>query len=510
MSYDSYQSYHYDTEIDQTFIPITPFPFEVFPPEFRKLVEKVSRSLNVMPELTASIILATCSGAIGNTTRISPKSGWEVPLFLWIIIIAISGYGKTPAIDAFLEPIQRMQGKAYKEFQQKLGEYNRNKKKDDSKSTAGEWSLPVKPKLKHYIVSDTTIEALSDVFEETPRGVIIHRDELSGLMTGLNQYKNGKGNDRQHYIELFDARPWKVDRKTAKRFIPNTGASIIGGIQPIRMPEVFRVDGFDDGLLPRFLLLHAHNKPLKFNREGIEEDDLSYWKNLLLWCYELPLTIGSDGFVVPKILSFSDGALDCWEKFYNECGEIIPLLSYYGQVFVPKIITYSLKFTGLLHVLKACDEDIKPAAIKQEIDEETVLNSVKLTRYYAGQNIKSLSLYKKQEPTLTEFELKLIKTLYELKGELKNGRLPLSRITEVLNKDMPSGIEFEAKQIGSMLRKLGLEPKKSTGNLSFLIWEPEKMEKLFEAVTTVTTVTPTASPGELIKPQEIWNYDEGY
>jgi hypothetical protein len=41
------------------------------------------------------------------------------------------------------------------------------------------------------------------------------------------------------------------------------------------------------------------------------------------------------------------------------------------------------------------------------------------------------------------------------------------------------------------LRKMGLETRAGTGNYKYLIWEPDKLDKLFSStgVTTVTTVT---------------------
>jgi putative DNA primase/helicase len=61
---------------------------------------------------------------------------------------------------------------------------------------------PDTPDMARTLVGDTTVEALADIMDKNPRGVLINRDELAGWVRGLDQYKGGKGNDRQFYLSL--------------------------------------------------------------------------------------------------------------------------------------------------------------------------------------------------------------------------------------------------------------------------------------------------------------------
>ncbi len=100
-----------------------------------------------------------------------------------------------------------------------------------------------------------------------------------------------------------------------------------------------------------------------------------------------------------------------------------------------------------------------------------------MTKFYAGQITNVLKLYEKQENTFTEHQKKLIKTLYHLQDDVKNGKLLLSKITEVFNRELPESVQLTSQHIGSMLRNdFGLETKKSSGNRSVLIWDLEKIE----------------------------------
>ena len=83
------------------------------------------------------------------------------------------------------------------------------------------------------------------------------------------------------------------------------------------------------------------------------------------------------------------------------------------------------------------------------------------------------------------YQKRVIKALYESYIEVKNGKLPLQRVTELCNSELPEAhddaqkpkkIKLTTKKISSILRDLGLKIEKSTGTL---IWEKDNIEKLF-------------------------------
>jgi hypothetical protein len=85
----------------------------------------------------------------------------------------------------------------------------------------------------------------------------------------------------------------------------------------------------------------------------------------------------------------------------------------------------------------------------------------------------------KLEETLNEYQRKLIYVLYKLQNEVKNGKLLLSRIVEIFNKGLPKKSKHTSVAITKMLKGLGLETKKSTDNLSVLLWDEIQIKKLF-------------------------------
>ena len=478
----SYGSHSNDWDI---ITPVT-FPFYAFPQRFQNLVQTYSTGLQIEPELVALIKMGVLSGAIGNTLRVSVKEAWAIALFLWIAYIAESGYGKSPAQSAILHPVRRLQAKDTDKYKAELKAYDealRGAKKDEY------IQIPEKPRATQKLVSDITIEALADVFEHDGRGLIADRDELSGFVLSFNQYRSHGGDDRQKWLSLFNCEPLKIDRKSGTRFIKNTGIAIIGGIQPKILPEVFSEKAFEDGLLPRFLLYRAENKVLKFNRQGISEEARKEWESLVTQCYEIPCEHDEDGFIRPKILILDGGAIDLWEAFYNEYGQIAPFVSERGRVFVPKLISYySLKFAGILHVLECIGTKME---ISRVIHEDVIKGAITLTRFFMWQVIHVLKLYRRAEKSFTEYQKKLIRTVYDLRNEVKNGKLPLDRIKATFNEDLQKKLRLTSEAIARMLKDLGLTTKRSTGNLSYLIWEQAKIQILCSEIpsTTLTTLT---------------------
>ncbi|KXK28784.1 MAG: hypothetical protein UZ01_02524 [Candidatus Brocadia sinica] len=483
-------------EVDEveamTSIPV--FPIDVFPDEFKKFVDRVSTSISINREITASIALGVLSACIGSTVRVSPKYGYTVAPFLWVAAVLASGTGKTPLTNTLTNPIKKFQAESWQRYKRDLEQYeNELCAFRRNKGDVGE--IPRPPKLGQFYISDSTVEALADVFENQPRGVLNYQDELSGLILGLNQYK-AKGNDLQHYLELFNCGSWKIDRKGGSVFIPNVGMGIIGGIQPAVLTQVLGDGSFNDGFIYRFIFVCPEIQPAKFSREGIGGEDLVYWEDLIRWGYDIPLALDGYGFVKPKMLALSDEALNLWEKFYNEYGELMTVLPAKTSGFIPKLYSYSLKLAGLLHII----EGFGVKHISPVISENTIRNAIKLTEYYFGQANKVLGLYGKKKE-VKEYHKRIMNVIHTLQGDVANGKLKLSKIVEGYNEGLPPHAHLTSKKMSNVLNdELGLTAKESTGGCSYLFWESTKIENLFKAnVTNVTNVTqkPVEEVGEV-------------
>jgi hypothetical protein len=105
-------------------------------------------------------------------------------------------------------------------------------------------------------------------------GVAAAFDELVAWARGCNAYKKG-GNDRQKYLELWNGRPLKVDRRTqGVLYVPDPVCCLVGGIQPDRLPELTREASVHDGLLQRFLWTYPDVLAQSWSWDERESDDL--------------------------------------------------------------------------------------------------------------------------------------------------------------------------------------------------------------------------------------------
>jgi hypothetical protein len=134
--------------------------------------------------------------------------------------------------------------------------------------------VPEEPILRRYKTEDATVEKISELLLENPRGILVHRDELSGWLRNLE--KQGREGDRSFYLEAWNGTgSFDVDRiGRGSLHVPALCLSILGSIQPGPLSTyVYRAtqgEKGDDGLLQRFQLL-------------VWPDPPASWRNVDRW-----------------------------------------------------------------------------------------------------------------------------------------------------------------------------------------------------------------------------------
>ena len=96
-----------------------------------------------------------------------------------------------------------------------------------------------------------------------------------------------------------------------------------------------------------------------------------------------------------------------------------------------------------------------------------------------------MKLYEPEEDRLNDFQKRMVETLYQLRGQVRKANLAISTITKTFNQGLHDLIRHDRKQVGTILRGLGLKTEKKTDNLSFLVWEETKINSLFTKVIAV-------------------------
>jgi len=115
---------------------------------------------------------------------------------------------------------------------------------------------PVGALQARFRTNDATIEALHDLLADNPRGILVFRDELVGLLKGWE--KQGHEQDRAFYLEAWNGHgSFPLDRVGRGHVIcDNMCVSILGGTQPDKVRGyLYQARQENDGLLQRFQLL---------------------------------------------------------------------------------------------------------------------------------------------------------------------------------------------------------------------------------------------------------------
>ena len=109
------------------------------------------------------------------------------------------------------------------------------------------------------------------------RGFIIVHDELTALVTSMNQYKGGKGNDRQWILQAWSGSPILLVRKGREAGngletinVPDSCISITGGIQPSEISKIIgnEAGASSDGFAQRFLIAYPEFCPSFYKESG--------------------------------------------------------------------------------------------------------------------------------------------------------------------------------------------------------------------------------------------------
>jgi hypothetical protein len=244
---------------------------------------------------------------------------------------------------------------------------------------------PEKPIPRTYWTSDATAERLGELLVENPNGLLVERDELSSMLTKLEDETQATA--RGLYLSGWSAKEgYRFDRiGRGTTMIPKFALSVVGGIQPGPLARYVR-GAFSgeraDGLLQRFQLIvwpdaesfeYVDRYPNKAAKEKA--------KALFQYADTFdPESIGAhDNFSSddPPFIHLSDDAQSLFIEWYSdfmrerreaEAQENSPLGAHFGKY--PGLVG---KLALILHV---ADE---PGA--KEVSERTLLKALGWIQY---------------------------------------------------------------------------------------------------------------------------------
>jgi hypothetical protein len=230
-----------------------------------------------------------------------------------VATVARSAEGKSPALDYAAAPVRAAQGTLYAEYRQAKDAHQEKPPKERAGSPP--------PRMGHVLTTDATIEAVSRVLPDGPRGIVLVSDELTAWTLSMNAYKKQKGGDRQHWLSIHSLAPIKVDRASldGSIYVPAPFVAVAGGLQPDVLGDLMPEGVREDGFLARMLFSYPAPLPPQVSHVEPDAGALGDWHTLVNTLYALqPEAVAEDGSWQPQEVGWGAGGHAAWIKWCRE------------------------------------------------------------------------------------------------------------------------------------------------------------------------------------------------
>jgi hypothetical protein len=234
----------------------------LFPPSLAEALQTRCRYLPADAPSTALSFLTGLAGLVklGSEVIGIRAADFRVPLNLFTALVGKSGAKKSPlrklVVDQPAAPLALDLARAHSRAMEDWSEQNKGLPKSDRTDP---------PEPVYVSISSTTVEALAQQLQRQEGkglGLLVNRDELSGLFGSLGAYKSGRGDDEQFFLEAFDGgglRILRVSTPGGGRSYESCSLSIYGTVQPGVLEQLV-ASGDDSGLWARFLFVPLPQK----------------------------------------------------------------------------------------------------------------------------------------------------------------------------------------------------------------------------------------------------------
>jgi hypothetical protein len=426
-------------------LPATPaFPIDVLPPAVRVYVTVAAASLNTPCEMVAMPLLGFAGALIGNRAHLIVKNSWREFPTLYVAIVAPPGSAKTPALDLAKWPLAALQKVAHEMYRTQLATYEAAMETWRATGQKEGEPKPVPPELRHYFSTDLTVEALAGMLSRSP-GVAVARDELTGWIAAMDQYKGGKGSDRQQFLSLWSSQTLKVDRKGGGSvYVQAPVACVVGGIQPDLAGDLLDAAQRRDGFVERVCPYVPDVGPALWTEEA---PSAGQYLDLVAVFQTLdrlapPTADESEAqSLAPGIgVELSPEAKKRWVSWVNENARLVADADGLAAGFYAKLPAHVARFALILHALWN-PEDLRPM-----LSETRMVDAIELGEFLRVHIGRFLSLLKVAAPPASAgISTRIVRILQKAIEEGPEGRVTrsdlLRRLGNVKTDDLSAALQ---------------------------------------------------------------------
>ena len=281
-------------------------PRDVLPSIIEQFAVVQGEVMGADPGGLAMAALVVCAAAIPDRIMLQVKRhdpSWLESARLWTALVGLPSTKKSPILSAAARPLIKIDNELFREYARSCAKYDALPK--------GEKAAGDKPRQVRARIEDTTIEAVQEVLKDSPDGVLLMQDELSGWFGSMDKYSGQRGAsaDRAFWLRSFNGGSYAINRVgRGVGMIENVSISMLGGIQPDLFRK-FAADTQDDGLMQRMLPIVL--APAALGRDEPSPDIASHYAGLIERLHRMDVAlVGGDGNLAgaPTHLRFDDEA----------------------------------------------------------------------------------------------------------------------------------------------------------------------------------------------------------
>lgn len=394
--------------------PVEPFPLDIYPAPVAQLVRYGARSIGCPPDFLAMAVLPVAGAAIGRSVSLLLKDRYFASASVYAACVGLPGDGKSPAVSVVASPMRQIDADNFARWQDDKVAFEAGKEAYEVAAKSAKWArkyaepneegsepeppeLPPKPSppvMERCLVGDITVEAMDAIMEQNPRGLLQVLDEASSLMTSMNQYRGGKGSDRQWYMSTWSGEPRTVDRKgnadNVPIRVPHPFLGIVGGIVPDMVGSFCDERGRHDGFIDRFLFAYPDPVPKTgWREEGIPDEAMTAWSAIVgrLRAAAMAMDSATGSQRVPRVVSMSPEGKAAWKELIDGHHAEQRDAGFMASLSGPwaKLEQYAGRLLLVLHLLELAADGPSDVSSIPEVPAGTVRNVARLLGYLKSQ-----------------------------------------------------------------------------------------------------------------------------
>lgn len=355
--------------------PLAPeLPRGLLPSLIERFAFASAEQIGADPAGLAMSALAGCASVISDRIKLKPKRNeqWTESARIWVMLIGPPSARKTPAMSRATSRIKKLDTEMLAEGNRKLSDWQ------EMGGSKSEHPKPPQPRLR---IGDSTTESAQEVCKESPNGVLLLQDELSGLFGRIDKY-GGKGGsaDRSFWLEAYGGGQYAVNRIGRGAFIiDNLSISILGGIQPEKIKSVIN-GADDDGMIQRFIPVVL--RPAERDRDVEAPAVANEFGDLLERLHGM---VPPSNFFGDKPLVFSEEAMAIREELADEHFDFVRIMEGVNTKFSAHVGKYDGLFPRLC-VIWHCVENSGSGDLPDEISGNTARRVATFLREFVMQH----------------------------------------------------------------------------------------------------------------------------